>query len=126
MKTIWTVIGLIVLISIIVIFYKMATKQKTSVSMMPSTPLKSNDTTEKVVTEKQTVIVPVVVKNAYDCGQSYKDNVLALFDSFKQKKVIYQNAISTNDPNVLKYHKEMNDVYNQYYNEASKCNYFIQ
>lgn len=129
MKTIWTIIGVIVLIAIIVVFYRMATNKKSMVMQTTPVILPNNNTSAnkiETITEKQTIIVPVVVRNPADCNQAYQDNVLALYDIYLQKKVIYQNGIQTSDPNTIQYHKEMNTAYNNYYNEASKCRFFVR
>lgn len=132
MKTIWTVIGVIVLIAIVIFVYKkMSTKPMSMVNtpVVPSgiDPTKnlSTNTTSKIA--NPVVIQPVYINTSgVDCNsQSYQDGVLALFDTYRQKRVIYNNGINSNDPNTIQYHKDMNDAYNAYLTEADKCRFYV-
>lgn len=137
MKTIWTIIGVIVLIAIIILVYKKATANKNVMQVsMPSTiptgvnPTKNLSTVTTQRDSSSNVIiqpVPVIINNTgVDCNsQTYQNGVLALYDTYRQKRVIYNNAISTNDPNVFQYHQDLNDAYNAYLNEADKCKFYV-
>lgn len=130
MRTVWTIVGILVILIILVSLYKRYSKDKTPVTVItppvtnPVKDISGNTTQREVVTER--VIVPVFIRTSSDCNkQSYQDAVIALYDVYKQKRVIYNNGINTNDPNTIQYHKDMNVAYNAYYNEARKCNYFL-
>ncbi len=123
MRTIWTVIGVIVLLIILVVIYRKATNK--SMMVYPKMPAIEPATQAKTVekTTETIVIQPVLVHDYTDCNSnSYIDNVLALRDDYLQKRVIWQNAINTNDPNVIQYRTDVNDAYTLYYNQAIKCN----
>lgn len=134
MKTIWTIIGVIVLIAIIILVYKKvsANKNVMQVSMPPTIPTGVNPTknlstvtTQRDSSSNTIQPVTIVVTPSVDCGTDYQNGVLALYDTYRQKRVIYNNAISTNDPNVFQYHQDLNDAYNAYLNEADKCKFYV-
>lgn len=133
MKTIWTVIGVIVLIAIVIVIYKRMNSKPMSMVTTPVVPSGidptknlSTNTTQKTPTNT-VVLQPVYVNTSgVNCNsQSYQDGVLALFDTYRQKRVIYNNGINSNDPNTIQYHKDMNDAYNAYLIEADKCRFYI-
>lgn len=132
MKTVWTVLGVLIILIILVALYRRSQKDKTQTivtPVVPTTPVKnlSENTTQREVVTERVIVQPVFIRNPYDCNrQSYRDAVLALYDDYRQKRVIYENGIATSDPNTIQYHQNMNVAYNAYYNEAKKCNYFIR
>ena len=124
MRTIWTVIGVIVLIAIVFWIYKrtMIVDKPIYAALPPTQPIPSPRREETKTTET-VVIQPVIVRDYTNCGQTYQDGVVALYDVYRQKRVIYNNGINSNDPNTIQYRKDMNDAYNAYYVEGRKCNF---
>lgn len=124
MRTIWTIIGVIVLIAIIVFIYNrttITTKAAPLVAAPVVPPVKN--ISENTTTRETVIIRPVIIRNNYDCtSQAYIDSLGALRDDYLQKRVIWQNGINSNDPNTIQYRADVNAAYTLYYNEAIKCN----
>lgn len=127
MRTIWTIIGVIVLIAILFWIYKRTTvidkPYKSIYTALPSTLPMTSPKREENKTTETVIIQPIIVRNPEDCNQTYEDAVINLYDVYRQKRVIYNNGINSNDPNTIQYRKDMNDAYNAYYNEGRKCNF---
>lgn len=128
MKIIWSIVGIVVLIIIIAAIYKkgITSNMASTPSPMPSINTNTNTVTRAVALPQQLPIIPIqpiiVVDNLVNCsGTTYQNNLSALYDTYLQKRVIWQSAINTN-MNAVQAHADMDTAYNDWWQEARKCN----
>lgn len=126
MKLIWSIVGIVVLIIIIATVYKKGMGSSgTAATMLPAPVVNTNTLARTAALPQQLPIMPVqpviIVDNLINCsGATYQNNLSALYDTYLQKRVIWQNAINTNT-NAIQAHSDMDDAYNAWWQEKIKC-----
>lgn len=131
MKVIWSIVGIVLLIIIVSAIYNNGKKTGVTTAGLSNVnnnpPVDNNSKTNNktfrdiisTIAQPQPVII---VNGLVDCsGDTYNNNLSALYDVYLQKRVIWQNAINT-DTNAIQAHADMDDAYNAWYKEAIKCN----
>lgn len=132
MKTIWAIVGILVILIILYVIYNKGKQTTNLVASKPAivppvaTPVTPVPEVVTTVREPIPVYVPIVINNLADCNSPvYQNNLAMLLSDFRDKQTAYNNEINSGGPNGIALHSAMNIAYNAYLNERQKCQIII-
>lgn len=127
MRTVWTIVGVLVILIIIFAVYNAGMKKSVVVpvqmAMATPTPVnpKTNNTITRDVIVEQPVQPIIIVTNGFNCNDvTYQTNLRTLYDAYLVSRVAWNAAIVSNT-NVAQARADMNAAYNTFWQERRKC-----